>query len=402
MARHSGPLQIRIESKIMSLNLTKRLTLIVTLVLLSGCSALPSVDDVLPDKKVEYKKSKQAEKNLEIPPDLTKSSINDKLVVPDAPAGDPTTLSGFMQKEKVQTRSASRTAVLPTIDRIQVMRDGDQRWLSIQADPEDVWFKTVAFWQENGILLLEQDPTVGIIVTDWLENRANIKSDIITDTIRKAFDGAYSAATRDQYRVRIEPGLKPGTTELYLTHRGMVEKVIQSPGGDIERTVWNPSGSDHGLEAEMLRRLMVYMGVADQQASRSLARRGQSDRPRSTLNRSSSQVSLTLAEDFSRAWRLTGVALDRVGFAVEDRDRSRGIYYVRYNDPMKETEDPGFLAKLAFWRDNDSNIDKESQYQVALSSEGGRTRIQVRNEQGVADNSETALRILTLLHEQLR
>lgn len=386
----------------MALNFRRNLLPLLSLALLAGCGALPSVDDVLPDKKVEYKKSKQAENNLEIPPDLTKSSISDKLVVPDAPAGDPTTLSGFNQKEKLQTRTVTRTAVLPTIDRIQVKRDGDQRWLQIQSEPEDVWFKTVAFWQENGILLQEQDPTVGIIVTDWLENRANIKSDIITDTIRKAFDGAYSAATRDQYRVRIEPGTQEGTAELYLTHRGMVEKVIQSPGGDIERTVWNPSGSDRDLEAEMLRRLMVYLGVADQQASRNLARRGESERPRAVLNRSSNQVSLSLEQEFSRAWRLTGVALDRVGFAVEDRDRSRGIYYVRYNDPMKETEDPGFLAKLAFWRDKDRNIDKESQYQVALVGDGLRTRVEVRNERGTPDNSETALRILTLLHEQLR
>jgi len=384
----------------MSLNRSKLFLSCLVALGVSGCSMLPDVEDVLPDKKVEYKKAKAAEKNLEIPPDLTKSSINDELVVPDAQGGA-ATLSSLLEKERITGKVAARANVLPEIKNIEVMRDGDQRWLVIKGDPEDVWFKTLAFWQENGILLVEQDPTVGIMVTDWLENRANIKSDFITDRIRRVFDGLYSASTRDQYRVRIEPGVKAGTTELYLTHRGREEKIIQTVGGDVERTVWNPSGTDHGLEAEMLRRLMVYMGVADQNATRALAR-ASDIKPRSHLQRGHDEVALSIDEGFSRAWRLTGVALDRVGFAVEDRDRSKGVYYVRYNDPMKDAEKPGLLDKLAFWRDNDRNVDKESQYQIKLSGQGATTNVVVLDEAGKRDNSETALRILTLLNEQIR
>ncbi|MCW8950790.1 MAG: outer membrane protein assembly factor BamC, partial [Sedimenticola sp.] len=223
----------------------------------------------------------------------------------------------------------------------------------------------------------------------------------ITDKIRSAFEGAYSAATRDQYRLRIEPAATEGVTELYLTHRGMEEKYILDGGGDPERTVWNPRPTDHGLEAEMLRRLMNYMGVTDQQSRSSLARNG-AVQARSRLVRNNNEVLLLMDEELNRAWRLTGVALDRVGFAVEDRDRSERIYYVRYNDPLKEAEEPGLLSKLAFWRDNDKNIDKESQYQVTLDTEGRGTRVVVRNKEGVRDNSETALRILTLLHEQIQ
>jgi outer membrane protein assembly factor BamC len=369
--------------------------------LLSGCGALPSMDKVLPDRKVEYKKAKDAGTNLEIPPDLTKSTINDQLVIPGSSGAEATTLSGQLARERIQGRVATRTSVLPTIEEIEVMRDGNQRWLRIQGTPEDVWYKTVAFWQENGILLAQQDPSVGVMVTDWLENRADIKRDFITDKIRSVFDGAYSAATRDQYRLRIEQGAKPGVTELYLTHRGMEEKYILDGGGDPERTVWNPRPTDHGLEAEMLRRLMNYMGVADQQSRRSLAQGG-ADQARSRLVRNGDEVLLLMDEEVNRAWRLTGVALDRVGFAVEDRDRTNRVYYVRYNDPLKEVDEPGLLAKLAFWRSNDRNIDKESQYQVGLDAEGRGTRVVVRNKEGVQDNSETALRILTLLHEQIQ
>ncbi|MCW8890602.1 MAG: outer membrane protein assembly factor BamC [Sedimenticola sp.] len=385
----------------MALNYRNNLGLLLIASLVAGCGALPNVDDVLPDRKVEYKKAKDAGKNLEIPPDLTKSTINDQLVIPGSSGAEATTLSGQMERERIQGRVATRTGVLPKIDKIEVKRDGNQRWLRIEGTPDDVWYKTVAFWQENGILLAQQDPTVGVMVTDWLENRADIKQDFITDKIRSVFEGAYSAATRDQYRLRIEPAVTEGVTELYLTHRGMEEKYILDGGGDKERTVWNPRPTDHGLEAEMLRRLMNYMGVTDQQSRTSLARTG-AVQARSRLVHNSNEVLLLMDEELNRAWRLTGVALDRVGFAVEDRDSSERIYYVRYNDPLKETEEPGLLAKLAFWRDNDQNIDKESQYQVTLDAEGRGTRIVVRNQQGVQDNSETALRILTLLHEQIQ
>lgn len=383
--------------------LTTRNTLIPLLItlLLAGCGAMPSMDDVLPDRKVEYKKAKDAGTNLEIPPDLTKSTINDQLVIPGSSTAEATTLSGQLERERIQGRVTTGTNVLPEIEKIEVLRDGNQRWLRIQGSPEEVWYKTVSFWQENGILLAQQDPTVGVMVTDWLENRADIKRDFITDKIRSVFDGAYSAATRDQYRLRIEQGVVEGTTELYLTHRGMEEKYVLDGAGDPERTVWNPRPTDHGLEAEMLRRLMNYMGVADQQSRTSLAQGG-APQARSRLVRSDSEVLLLMNEEVNRAWRLTGVALDRVGFAVEDRDRAKLVYYVRYNDPLKEADEPGLLSKLAFWRDNDKDIDKESQYQVALNADRNGTRVVVKNKEGVQENSDTALRILTLLHEQIQ
>ena len=369
--------------------------------LIAGCGALPNADDILPDKKVEYKRSRQAEKNLEIPPDLTKSSINDELVIPNTSNTRSTTLSGLMEQERIQGRNVKQASVLPEVKDIEVRRDGDQRWLVIQAQPDDVWYKVLEFWQENGILLVEQDPTVGIMMTDWLENRADIKSDFITDRVRRIFDGLYSASIQDQYRIRIEEGEKAGHTELYLTHRGMEEKIIQSGGNNVERTVWNPRPTDHELEAEMLRRIMVYLGVSNESAQSALLAQGDR-KPRSQLNRVRDEISLQISEPLERAWRLTGVALDRVGFAVEDRDRTKGIYFVRYNDPMKEKDDPGFFEKLAFWRDSDKNIDKENQYQVSLMSEGDATRVIVRDKAGTRDNSETAQRILTLINEQIQ
>jgi len=371
---------------------------------LAACSG--SMNKVLPDKTVEYKREKQAERNLEVPPDLTSDRINDRMSVPDNFGGVSTSYSEYLTDRQLRGADGASTrvasgSVLPTIADIEVRRDGDVHWLVVDAPVEEVWPRVVDYWQENGILMLEQDPTVGIMRTAWIENRAAISRDIITDTIRKVFDGFYEAGTRDQYRLRFERTANNGA-EIYLTHFGMEEEVIEASSGGVENTIWVPRERDPGLEVEMLRRLMVYLGAADERARAQLAA-GTSQRaqPRSQLLNSDSGTQLLVDESFNRSWRLVGLALDRVGFAVEDRDRSTGTYYVRYNDPAQEDADKGLLSSLAFWSD-DKDVDKVNRYQVRVSTRADQSVVTVADEQGNVENSPTAIRILTLLSEQIR
>ncbi|WP_078118728.1 outer membrane protein assembly factor BamC [Thiosocius teredinicola] len=380
------------------------------LVLLSAglvaCSSW-SADKVLPDKSVEYKREKQAERNLELPPDLTSDRMNDRMSVPDNFGGVSTSYSEYVTDRKLRgvdegARRVSDGSVLPQIQGFKIVNDGGVRYLLVQSPVEEVWPRVIDFWQENGILMLEQDPSVGVMRTSWLENRAEIKRDIVTDTIRSVFDGLYETGTRDQYRVRLERAGNGGATEVYMTHFGMEEEVIQSAGGSgVENTVWVPRERDPQLEAEMLRRLMVYLGAADERARTQLAARGEQEPTRSQLLNTQNGTVLLIDDSFSRAWRLVGLSLDRVGFAVEDRDRSAGIYYVRYNDPSKQAADKSFLQSLAFWSDDDE-IDKDNRYQVKVGTRNDQVAVAVADEQGKPDNSPTAVRILTLLQEQIR
>ena len=148
-------------------------------------------------------------------------------------------------------QQAASSSVLPAIKNVEVRRDGDVRWLAVDAPVAEVWQRIIDFWQDSGILMVEQDPGVGIMRTSWLENRANISRDFITDTFRKVLDGFYEAGTRDQYRVRLERA-ENGGTEVYLTHYGMEEQVLKGSTGDVERTVWVPRERDPGLEVGAL------------------------------------------------------------------------------------------------------------------------------------------------------
>lgn len=362
--------------------LFKLVAVVVAVALLtSACSTISG------GKKADYKKARTTE-SLEVPPDLTASSINQ---APELPNAAGTSLSEMNKTEP----AAGASAVLPEKSDILVERTGNQEWLLIHAKPSQVWPKVREFWMQQGFLIKMEDPRLGILETGWTENRADIPSDIIRNTLGKVLDFVYSAATRDQFRVRLEHGTTPGTTELYLTHRGM-EEVVTGTAED-RSTKWKLRPSDPELEAEMLKRLMVFLGASEEQAKAQLAAEPQAP-SRAELVSDSSGVMLIDKEDFSRAWRRTGAALDRVGFAVEDRNRADGVYFVRYDDPLGG-EEKGFLSKLAFWS---SDEEKAKQYRIVLQAQGPETHIIVRNDKGERDNSSTAKRILTLLEEQLR
>ena len=362
--------------------------------LLSGCSWL---DSTFPDpKKVDYKISR-TESPLEVPPDLTRPNRDDTMAVPDISPSGAATYSAYSGERK--GGGSYTSSVMPEQDQVRYVREGGFSWLVLQGEPAQVWPKIREFWLHNGFLLTRDDPAIGILETDWSENRADIPQGAIRRLLSKALDSIYSAATRDKFRVRLEKGRASGTTELFISHRGMEEFI---PGDDTDNaSMWKPRASDPELEIEMLKRMMVFVGIEEQKATRLLARKD-TQKPRATLVRDADQnISLQLDEVFSRAWRHVGLALDRVGFGVEDRNRSEGLYYVRYNDPDKESgEKEGFFASLAFWS-SDEEISDEI-YQISVKSEGAATQLLVMDKDGKRDNSDTAQRILNLLHEQLK
>jgi outer membrane protein assembly factor BamC len=386
----------------------KRFKLIVllpiTIMVLSGCGFTEGVKDnieeVYPDrKKIDYKRADTIN-SLEVPPDLTSSTLDSDMVVPDLDPDPVASYSDYSLERSGRVSQLRSETVLPDTGDIRVEREGKTRWLVIPETPKQVWPKMREFWLQMGFLIKKEDPRIGILETDWTENRADIKSDFITSILAKALDKLYSAATRDKFRVRLDRGSDEGTSELYLTHYG-AEEVVQ---GSSEAIIWKPRPNDPELEIEMLRRLAVSLGVEEEKSRNMFASKARQRQDRARLTRSSTGTSLKLDDQFPRAWRRTGVALDRVGFTVEDRDRTKGLYYVRYYDPLAggSKVDEGWLDKFKIWSWGDSE-QKTVKYQIYLaSSDSNTTDITVRNESGQLENSNTADRILTLLHEELK
>jgi outer membrane protein assembly factor BamC len=353
------------------------------------------MDDVVRDRQLEYK-SAQTLPPLEIPPDLSRAGIEDRMVVPDTAAPTGTATLSTYAGERSGPEPAARGGVLPVVEGMRVVRDGDERWLVVKGDPAGYWERVRSFWLGNGFTLKVDNPTAGIMETDWAENRADIPHSVIRSLLGKLIDAAYSTATRDRFRTRLERG-PDGTTEIFISHRG-AEEVVQS--GVSETTVWQPRPSDPELEAEMLNRLMVFLGARREQADRMLATTT-AQAPRARLERDAAgAVSLVLEDDYARAWRRVGLTLDRVGFTVEDRDRSRGLYFVRYVDPATAGQKPGFFDKLKFWGEGEA--ERKTEYLISLQGQVPPTRVVILDKGGARDNSETAGRILSLLETELK
>ena len=363
------------------------------LVMLPAVTACSWLDTLFPDRSRDYRKAEPTA-NLEVPPDLTTTPVTDSLVVPT----DSTTLSGYTTARKSYGHRSGESPVLPSQESLRLERHQDRAWLVVQGEPEAVWPEAREFWLENGFFIMTEDPATGVLETDWVENRERIPQGPIRSLVGRVWDQAYSSAYRDRYRMRLERGEQPGTTELFISHQG-VEEILTAES-DESATMWGPRPKDPGLESEMLKRMMLYLGVQPQQAERMLAEERPVEIKAELIQQESGQATLIVHDDYSKAWRNVGIVLERVDFAVEDRDRLQGIYYVRYNDPLKGQTDKGLLSKLAFWSSDDEQ--KVQHYQIKLSDDGADTRVVVLNEQGGDETSVTGVRILTLLYEELK
>jgi len=290
--------------------------------MLAGCGST-----LFDSAKIEYKSEKKAPP-LDVPPDLTTPAREERYQIPETNPAAATTFSAYNAERAGAPRPGS-TGLLPEVDKVRLERSASERWLVVSEPPEKVWPVVKEFWQELGFLIKVEVPEAGVMETDWAENRAKIKQDFIRNAIGSVLDGAYSTGERDKFRTRLERGAQPNTTEIYITHRGVVEVY---PNQYRDSTVWQARPVDPSLEAEFLRRLMVRFGVADARAQAQLAAADKKDE-RAKMSRTGNGVgTLELAEPFDRAWRRVGLVLDRVGFTVEDRDRSKGFYFVRYVD----------------------------------------------------------------------
>ncbi len=362
---------------------------------LAGCS---TIGELMEGQKIDYKSAGKLP-SLEVPPDLIKPAANERYNVPETSRGT-ATLSGYQQTRQEATRNSGQAGVLPTVEKATIERSGSQRWLLVNRPPAEVWPLVREFWQQAGFLINQDAPETGIMETDWAENRAKLPQDIIRSTLGKMFDGLYSTSERDKFRTRLEKTDKG--TEIYISHRGMIE-VYDNTTKD--HTVWQPRPADPELEAEFLRRLMLVLGSETAQDQAKLAAENvQADRAQ-YIREGNAVVGLRVNESFDRAWRRVGLALDRVGFTVEDRDRSQGFYYVRYVDPQIDnanTEKPGFFSKLfSFGGKKD---EKPSEYRISVQTGASEasTDVRVQSKDGKLDQSDTGNRILKLLLDQLK
>ena len=371
---------------------------------LAACSSFDFGQD-----RIQYETS-DSRAPLEIPPDLSSVPGSDRYAVPSR---QQVIYASQQAQGNAQGANQNAQLVLPQGEVAKIIRDGNDRWIHVDLAPEIVWPVMQDFWTTVGLSLSRQDAATGVMETNWAENRAKLPQDIIRGTLGRIVDLVYSTGERDQYRARIERSATGGS-DIFVTHRAMVE-VVKSMGGDNETTVWQPGPSDPEMEAEMLTRLAqrinqefnpeaVKKSAAEHEAEVQKLTSYQAEEAISQLEQDAEGVatSIFIKEDFERAWRRVALAIDRMGFTVEDRDRSRGFFLVRYLDQEYEEQK---RSEQGFWSNAFGNTKpvEAPQYVIYLQRlSDTECRVHVLGPDGKADQTGVAPRILTLLSEQTK
>ncbi|CUI04870.1 outer membrane protein assembly factor BamC [Massilia sp. P8910] len=370
---------------------TRGLVLSALMVSLSGCGMISSV---IEQDKLDYRGAKKAA-TLDVPPDLTQLERDNRYSIPETRG---VASASTYQQPKGTTAmpapSGQAVAVAGT-DGVRIERSGNQRWLVVNQTPEQLWPQLKQFWADSGFTIINESATTGVMETDWAENRSKIPQDFIRQSIGKVFDSLYSTGERDKFRTRLER--TPNGTEIYISHRGAEEVLV---GAQKDSTTWTVRPNDPGLEAQLLSRLVAKLsGMADVKPAEAAVAAAVVAPQHAKLVGDTVEVD----EGFDRAWRRVGLALDRVGFTVEDRDRVQGVYFVRYVDPDLAAKD-GFLSKLFSFGASSDKAKEAQRFRVTVKSEAGATvsKVAVQSNDGKAETSPTGAKILKLLSDELK
>ena len=353
-------------------------------------SACSTVQQVTEERRIDYRTEAGKTATLDVPPDLTQLNRDGRF--PQQGTG---AVSASSQAAPSGSVGSVALVAPSTLGDLRIERQGQQRWLTTPRSPEQLWEQIKAFWLSAGFTLEVENPQAGVMETAWAENRGKLPDDAIRRTLGRVFENLYSTGERDRFRTRLERTANGGT-EIFISHRGLEEVYT---GTTQERTVWQSRASDPLLEAEFLTRLMVKLG-APEQGARQAVSQSTDKGPTTRVVAASNTTTLQLEDSFDRAWRRVGIALDRSGFSVEDRDRAAGLYFVRYVDPASTAarEDPGLLDRLR-GRNREPKIER---YRVLVKADGTGVTVSLQNSQGASESGTTASRILGLIAAELR
>lgn len=356
----------------------------------TGCS---SVNNVLAGDKVDYRTTGAKTVNLDVPPDLSQLSGQSRYG-----QNQPSVVSASSLTTPDRAPAADTSSVAaPQAGLVKLERSGQNRWLSVSLPPEQIWEQVKAFWIETGFELPVDQAAAGILETNWSENRAKLPQTGVRKLLGTVLDSLYDTGERDQFRTRIERTAQG--SEIYITHRG-TQEIYEDARKDQTRWVARPA--DVGLEAEMLSRLMLKLGAPKDTATAAkteAANTGNTSTAAARVRLQADGVSLAADDDFDTVWRRVGLALDRGGFTIEDRDRSQGTYEIRLAPANPNASKPGFFSRL-FGSSND-NPDGLKRYRVQVVAKGSNSTVRVLDTKGAVEATDAGRGIIKQLLDEL-
>ena len=346
--------------------------------IICSCSFKPLTDKFNEVTAPDYVNSSKAEK-LQIPPDLSEYETSDAYNVPGA-------ATSYTDFENQRNRKIEKVELLKEPDGIKLVKSGNFRWLIVNKSPDKIWPHLEDFWYEQGFNMKKMNRRLGVMETEWTAPQ-NIEEELsFGDTMDVWLKSLTGSDEKTKFRTRLEKGSQANSTEIFISHRNreglnserleaidratqntyVPERVYSIPeykSDDEPKEATLPGDTeltevDVEVNAEIMRRLLVFLGMQDLDAKKIV------EKPKvitkAEMVNDDDGSSIKLKEPFDRSWRRVSIALDMIGFLTEDRDRSKGLYYVTYTDldigeaDKKAKEEEGWLDSIDFWSDDEA------------------------------------------------
>ncbi len=327
--------------------------------LLQGCTFIPKLDKVLPDRRKDYEKS-EALPNLELPPDLTSEAFNDDMSIPNERA---TTLSRY---KNAPVAGRAETGIT----------EDEEQWLAVPGRAEDIWPALRDYFTAKGYPLELDDAELGVLVTGWSAPAENPTGN----------DGFIY---RNRYKIFSEPGADQISTVLFISKQ-MQQRIDQSGAEG-----WLDVEQDREAEKQLVAELDNHLsGNSRQGADTGGGIPAQQAQPQ-MLEIGDGKLYLSIPDEFTRAFRKTGLLMQQAGVKITGQDKTTGSYKISYFDDTQGKT--GFFSRLKFWQDD---APQPIIYQLNLTGVGNKTELIIMDENGDWDSSENARRILSLIQER--
>lgn len=356
-----------------------RVVFISLLITLAACSSGPKWKGVYSADSKEQKSYK-----LDVPPDLSSPSVTDSLVLSNIAGGS--TYSAFTNNQYTGDKITPAAPI-----GVKVIRDGATQWLEINSTAEKLWPQLKAFFSKVGFNIKRENKEIGIIETNFLENRLELP----TNWFSKLLSRISSTGVRDKYRARLEKTNDPKVTRVFITHQGLKEHAAEELNSI--KLWWESRPSDPELEAEMYQRFLIFRDVSRSEAIKLVSSIAAKERTK-IIEKDEVQM-LQVGEGFARTWRRVGIALDRIGLLIDDRNRSDGVFYLRITEDFrkKSEEDDSWLANLF----SSKKAKLKERYLLSVSDEKDTTIISITEATGAKADVDFVKELLKNLKSYL-
>lgn len=319
---------------------------------------------------------------LEVPPGLAMPKQDADTALPELPPTAPTAEVGITPPNllKQAQAPAPEETTPPAAVTLHIEQQGAQRWLVVPAPADQVWRRVKGFLVEQGFTLAQADEKTGTLETDWRDEPQAAQ--------KNEGNAASKRGLKDKFTLHVAAGRVSGSSEVTVAHLGLQRIVAKG------KAQWQPRAADPTLAAALLDKLQAYFQEKQDTSA------ADADMPavRATVTTDSTTgvSTLSLKEDFDRAWQRIGATLRRSGFVIEDRNRSEGVYLVRLGEAFKDAK-PGLVSQLLGGDDNES----DKRYRIHVKDQGDKSTVRVEHPGGAPVHTGIGVRILNRLKDKM-